>query len=124
MVLSFYPSKGWRAHFAHQAEQITLRIAAERHPQIVIVHVGDQVGLVFKLDLLNNSISHLDIPSPYYSLSLSEVGQEKAGLNGKDKIATGEVPSHFWRFSGILESWLYQVEGDRGMSSCRSMSLK
>jgi len=44
------------AQLAHQSEQVPLGIAKEGHPQIVIRHSGDDVGLVFKAHVLRKQL--------------------------------------------------------------------
>jgi hypothetical protein len=45
-------------HLAHQPHQITLRIAEERHPQIMIGHLRYQVRFVFEADAVR---VHLEV---------------------------------------------------------------
>src|SRR5215469_8178623 len=50
-------------HFAHQREQVVLAVAEERHPEIVVWHAGDPVGLVFKTHapVFQSCVRRLDI---------------------------------------------------------------
>jgi len=38
-------------YFAHQSHNIAFRIVKETHPQIMVIHPGNQVRFIIKLDV-------------------------------------------------------------------------